>query len=164
MSTVPHSAGQSRILIRCSASREMRQMSRIFFKMLLLFFSLPIILHFCLETQQSDELPITLGSYFAHRQTASIFHARQPSPMTVYLFTPPPASTLLLCATSGGFRLDNRQRSSDNLRALFSIFSVAEPSSFFFSYNAQHQQADDFGIWGAHAEGVICGKIGKYVE
>ena len=29
---------------------------------------------------------------------------------------------------------------------------------------AQHQQADDFGIWGAHAEGVICGKIGKYVE
>ena len=34
----------------------------------------------------------------------------------------------------------------------------------FFSYNAQHQQADDFGIWGAHAEGVICGKIGKYVE
>ena len=35
---------------------------------------------------------------------------------------------------------------------------------FFFSYNAQHQQADDIGIWGAHAEGVICGKIGKYVE
>ena len=34
----------------------------------------------------------------------------------------------------------------------------------FFSYNAQHQQADDFGIWGAHAEGVICGKIEKYVQ
>ena len=25
---------------------------------------------------------------------------------------------------------------------------------------AQHQQADDFGRWGAHAEGVICSKIG----
>ena len=37
---------------------------------------------------------------------------------------------------------------------------------FFLSLHikAQHQQADDFGIWGAHAEGVICGKIGKYVE
>ena len=34
----------------------------------------------------------------------------------------------------------------------------------YFSYNAQHQQADDFGIWGVHAEGAICGKIGKYVE
>ena len=40
---------------------------------------LPIILHFCLVTQQSDELPIKLGPYFARRQTASIFHARQPS-------------------------------------------------------------------------------------
>ena len=41
------------------------------------------------------------------------------------------------------------------------------PSSFvlsFFSYTAQHQQADDFGIWRARAEGVICGKIGNYVE
>ena len=49
------------------------------------------------------------------------------------LFTPPAASTLLLCrwwALAGGFPLDNRQRSSDNLRALFSIFSgyeLAEP-------------------------------------
>ena len=46
---------------------------------------------------------------------------------------------------------------------LFNIVLCRTAFSF-FSYNAQHQQADDFGIWGAHAEGVICGKIGKYVE
>ena len=38
------------------------------------------------------------------------------------------------------------------------------PRSWFISFHnhtAQHQQADDFGRWGAHAEGVICGKIRK---
>ena len=35
--------------------------------------------------------------------------------------------------------------------------------SFFF-FTAQHQHADDFGRCGAHAEGVICGKIGMDVE
>ena len=35
---------------------------------------------------------------------------------------------------------------------------VQSLSSFvFFSYTVQHQQADDFGRLGAHAEGVICG-------
>ena len=29
-----------------------------------------------------------------------------------------------------------------------------------FHHTAQHQQADDFGRWGAHAESVICSKIG----
>ena len=52
--------------------------------MALLIFSLPVILHFCRGTQQSDKLPIKLDSYFAHRQTQSIFHVRQLSPMTVY--------------------------------------------------------------------------------
>ena len=39
-----------------------------FSKMVLLFFSLPIILHVCLATQQSDELRIKIGSKFARRQ------------------------------------------------------------------------------------------------
>ena len=38
VSTVPHSAGESRIFIRCPASREMRQMSRIFRKWYYYFF------------------------------------------------------------------------------------------------------------------------------
>ena len=75
------------MFIRCPASREMRQMSRIFRK-LHYFFSLPIILHFCLVTQQSDALPIKFGLYFARRQTPSIFHAWQPSSTTVYFSTP----------------------------------------------------------------------------
>ena len=74
-----------------------------FLKMVLLFFPLRIILHVCLGTQHSDELPIKLVSYFAHRQMPSIFHERQPSPMTVYLFTPPTASTLLPCTTCHGW-------------------------------------------------------------
>ena len=55
-------------------------------KIALLFFSLQIILHFCLVTQQSDKLPIKLGPYVARRQTPSIFHVRQPSSTTVYFF------------------------------------------------------------------------------
>ena len=55
MSTVPHSAGQSRIFIRCPA----------FFENGIVFFSLPIMLHFCLAMQQSDELRIKIGSKFA---------------------------------------------------------------------------------------------------
>ena len=39
-----------------------------FSKMVLLFLSLPIILHVCLATQQSDELRIKIGSKFARRQ------------------------------------------------------------------------------------------------
>ena len=39
-----------------------------FSKMVLFFFSLPIILHVCLATQQSDELRIKIGSKFARRQ------------------------------------------------------------------------------------------------
>ena len=39
-----------------------------FSKMVLLFFSLPIILHVCLAMQQSDELRIKIGSKFARRQ------------------------------------------------------------------------------------------------
>ena len=35
---------------------------------MLLFFSLPIILHVCLAMQQSDELRIKIGSKFARRQ------------------------------------------------------------------------------------------------
>ena len=42
-------------------------------------------------------------------KTPSIFHAWQPSPVTVYFVTPPPASTLLLWRD--GFSLDNCQRS-----------------------------------------------------
>ena len=72
-----------------------------FSKMVLFFFSLPIILHVCLATQQSDELRIKIGSKFARRQATdykytvsirsvrqmpSILHARQPSPTTVYFF------------------------------------------------------------------------------
>ena len=38
VSTVPHSVGQSRIFIRCPASREIRQMSRIFRKWYYYFF------------------------------------------------------------------------------------------------------------------------------
>ena len=34
----------------------------------------------------------------------------------------------------------------------------------FHNYTSQHQQADDFGRWGVHAEGVMCGKIGKVVK
>ena len=65
MSTVPHSEGQSRIFIRCPAkSADVPHFS----KMVLLFFSLPIILHVCLATQQSDELRIKIGSKFARRQ------------------------------------------------------------------------------------------------
>ena len=51
--------------------------------MVLLFFSLPIILHFCLATQQSDELRIKIGSKFARRQTTDLYsstcHERTPS-------------------------------------------------------------------------------------
>ena len=65
-----------------------------FWKIVLLFFSLLIILHVCLATQQSDELRIKIGSKFARqqayyrsvRQMPSILHARQPSPTTVYFF------------------------------------------------------------------------------
>ena len=39
---------------------------------------------FCLGKQQSDEHPIKLGSHFAYRQTPSIFHAWQPSPMFIF--------------------------------------------------------------------------------
>ena len=38
------------------------------FSKMALFFSLPIILHVCLATQQSDELRINIGSKFARRQ------------------------------------------------------------------------------------------------
>ena len=81
--------------------------------MVLLFLSLPIILHFCLATQQSDELRIKIDSKFARRQatdlytlyyrsvrqTPSILHARQASPTTDYFVNaatarPPAASTL----------------------------------------------------------------------
>ena len=37
MSPVPHSAGQSRIFVRCPASRKMRRMSRIFRKLYYFF-------------------------------------------------------------------------------------------------------------------------------
>ena len=90
MSTVPHSEGQSRIFIRCPASREMRQMSRIFRKLHYYFF-VGDYFTFCLVTQQRDELPIKLGPYFARRQTPSIFHARQPSSLFI-LLTPPVGS------------------------------------------------------------------------
>ena len=52
----------------------------------IIIFSLPIILHFCLVTQQSDELPVKLGPYFARRQTPSIFHAWQPPSCNDCLF------------------------------------------------------------------------------
>ena len=105
MSTVLHSAGQSRIFIRCPASREMRQMSRIFRKWYYYFLSLPIMLHFCLATQQSDELRIKIGSKFAHqqtsyrsvRQTPSISHAADANNLFIFLTRPrPPAASTLL--------------------------------------------------------------------
>ena len=65
---------------------------------MVLFLLLPIILHFRLAMQQSDELRIKIDSKFARRQatdlytlyyrsvrqTPSILHARQVSPKTVY--------------------------------------------------------------------------------
>ena len=44
-----------------------------FLKMVLLFFSLPIILHFCLGMEQRDKLPIKIGSKFARRQTPDLY-------------------------------------------------------------------------------------------
>ena len=85
-----------------------------FSKMLLFFFSLPIILHVCVATQQSDELRIKIGKdrsvqnshadrpliintlyYRSVRQMPSLLHARQPSPTTVYFFNAAtPASSI----------------------------------------------------------------------
>ena len=72
-----------------------------FSKMVLLFFSLPIILNVCLATQQSDELRIKIGKDRFKirtptvRQMPSILHARQPSPTTVYFFNAAtPASSI----------------------------------------------------------------------
>ena len=48
-----------------------------FSKMVLLFFSLPIILHVCLATQQSDELRIKIGSKFARSTSAATPATRQ---------------------------------------------------------------------------------------
>ena len=56
--TVPHFHQMSREISRCSA----------FFENGIIFFPLPIILHVCLTTQQSDELRIKIGSKFARRQ------------------------------------------------------------------------------------------------
>ena len=40
----------------------------------------------------------------------------------------------------GGFRLDNRQRSLDNLRALFSIFSGYEMAKFPLTKNGAEEK------------------------
>ena len=126
MSTVPHSAGQSRIFIRCPASREMRQMSRIFFKWYIIFVADYFTFLPWKARQQSDELPIKLGSYFAHRQTPSM--SRVAAVTNVYFMSHQHHQHRYLVprAMGDGFRLDNRQRSSDNLHALFSIFPVEQ--------------------------------------
>ena len=85
-----------------------------FLKWWLLFFC--VADYFTFLPWNATKWRITLGSYFARRQTPSIFQAWQPSPVTVYFVTPPAASTLLPWRALGdGFSLDNRQRSSDNL-------------------------------------------------
>ena len=125
MSIVPHLAGQSRIFTRCPASREMRQICPAFFFKWWLLFVCVADCFTCLPWN-STKWRIKLGSYFARQQTPSIFHAWQPSPMTVYFVTPPAAPTLLPWRALGdGFSLDNRQRSSDNLRrAVFHILGI----------------------------------------
>ena len=64
-----------------------------FSKMVLFFFSLPIILHVCLATQQSDKLRIIIRSVQnSHPDRPLIINTlyyrsvRQPSPTTVYFF------------------------------------------------------------------------------
>ena len=106
-------------------SREMRQMSRIFFKWWLSIFC--VADYFSFLPWNATRWRVKICSYFARRQTPSTFHAWQPSPVTVYFVTPPAASTLQPWRALGdGFSLDNRQRSSDNLRVPFSIFSGYE--------------------------------------
>ena len=99
--------GQSRIFIRFPAVPRNQQMSRIFSKMVLLFFPLPIRPYStCLprnatkwRTSNKDrqrsvqnshaDRPLiinTLYTYRSVRQMPSILHARQPSPTTVYFF------------------------------------------------------------------------------
>ncbi len=81
------------------------------------YFFLSIADYFTFLPGNATKWRIKLGSYFARRQTASIFHAWQPSPVTAYFVTPPAASTLLPWRAMGdGFSLDNRQRSSDSAR------------------------------------------------
>ena len=59
--------------------------------------------------------------------TDAVYISRAAAAINDCSFLTPPAGSILLplvtCHMGGGFRLDNRQRSSDNLRALFSIFS-----------------------------------------
>ena len=55
-----------------------------FFKMVLFFC---VADYFTLLPWNATKRRIKLGSYFARRQTPSIFHAWQPSPVTVYFFT-----------------------------------------------------------------------------
>ena len=69
MSTVPHSAGQSRIFNRCPAKWDR---CPAFLENGIFFFLFPIMLHFCLATQQSDKLRIKIGSKFARRQTTDL--------------------------------------------------------------------------------------------
>ena len=73
----------------------------------IIIFSLPIILHVCLETQQSDELRIKIGSKFARRQDTdykytAVYYTRGSRRQRLFIFIfltqphPPVASTLLL--------------------------------------------------------------------
>ena len=89
-------------------SREIRQMSR-FLENGILFFPLPIILHFCLAMQQSDELRIKIGSKFARRQSTDLYthciidqcdrrhlyFTRGSHRRRLFIFLTPAASTLL---------------------------------------------------------------------
>ena len=94
-----------------------------FFKWWLLFFC--VADYFTFLPWNATKWRIKLGSYFARRQTPSIFHAWQPSPVTVYFVTPPAASTLLPWRALGdGFSLDNRQRSSDSARCFPYILGI----------------------------------------
>ena len=121
---MPHLAGQSRIFTSCHASREMRQICPAFFlNGGYYLFALPIILHFCLGTQQSENK----ARFILRTPTDAVFHAWQPSPVTVYFVTPPAASTLLYRDVP--LVMDSHWIIASVLRvtcALFSIFSGYE--------------------------------------
>ena len=67
---------------------------------------------------------IKLGSYFARRQTPSIFHAWQQSPVTVYCVTPPAASTPLPWHVLGPWVMDSHWIIASVLRITCALFSI----------------------------------------
>ena len=81
--------------------------------MVLLLFSLPIILHFCLGKQRTPNK----GWFILRTPTDAVYISRVAAVTNVYVFTPPAAPTLLPCITCHGWWipiLEYRQRSSDN--------------------------------------------------